>query len=176
MRRTSSQFITFQVEKLLQGAEEAGAVDVETIAREKLGILVEREPFPEKENIAGFIKREGKNGQPVIVLNNNTLPVRQRFTIAHEIGHFILHANEPLHIDTQVYFRSNSVALVPDFKEVEANRFAAELLMPKQRILEDLKKDGLCVDEKKIKKLAKEYEVSETAMSIRIEKLLKFFG
>jgi Zn-dependent peptidase ImmA (M78 family) len=59
--------------------------------------------------------------KPVILLNRNRPSCRQRFSLAHELGHVVLHA-----------YHSEGM-------EVEANRFAAELLMPAKDILPDLR-------------------------------------
>ena len=57
-------------------------------------------------------------------MNTNHPAVRQRFTLAHELGHAVLHHGSK-HID----YRRNFSA-PDDPREVEANKFAAELLMP----------------------------------------------
>lgn len=64
-------------------------------------------------------------GRRLIIVNDNTRRERQRFSIAHEIGHFIL-GHGPLAF--------NLVKTDEDrfpSQEVQANAFAAELLMPK---------------------------------------------
>lgn len=107
--------------------------------------------FP--DSISGtIIQQEGLNA---IGINSKHHPVRQRFSISHEIGHFLL-GHDQSHIIDDTFDK-------PTDKEREANQFAGELLMP----TEFLKKD---IDEKEwdIPLLARRYEVSEQAMSIRL--------
>ncbi len=63
-------------------------------------------------------------------------PLRRRFTIAHEVGHFLLHASLP--DADSVYCRTAEVQKrterPADPREREANRFAAELLMPEEAV------------------------------------------
>jgi Zn-dependent peptidase ImmA (M78 family) len=105
---------------------------------------------------------------------NSSHPIqRQRFTIAHEIGHLLLHADENLHVDRNfpIGLRSGISSKSVDANEIEANQFAAALLMPADFIAEDIKPfigtDVMFA----IRKLAQQYRVSEQAMSIRLSTL-----
>jgi len=74
---------------------------------------------------SGYYKRF--NGQPSIEFNITEAPVRQRFTIAHELGHFALgHEDSPRDAGD---FQSSR-----DPSERQANQFAAELLMPADEV------------------------------------------
>lgn len=74
---------------------------------------------------SGFYRRF--NGQPSIEFNITEAPVRQRFTIAHELGHFALgHEDSPRDSGD---FQSSG-----DPRERQANQFAAELLMPANEV------------------------------------------
>jgi Zn-dependent peptidase ImmA (M78 family) len=79
---------------------------------------------------------------------------RQRFTVAHEIGHLLLgHTSDSFILD---FYSRNP-------EEIEANQFAAELLMPLPMLKEDLsggKKD--------VKFIAERYNVSEEAVWWRL--------
>jgi len=90
-----------------------------------------------------------------IGVNANHPKVRQRFTIAHELGHYIMGHDENSILDDS--FDKNTD------KEREANKFASELLMPYNFLKSDIEKDR-----HDIPSLAKRYEVSEQAMSIRL--------
>jgi len=90
-----------------------------------------------------------------IGVNENHPKVRQRFTIAHELGHYIMGHDENTILDDT--FDKNTD------KEREANKFAGELLMPYDLLKSDIEKE-IC----DIPSLAKKYEVSEQAMSIRL--------
>jgi len=122
-----------------------------------------------------------KNEKPVIGLNKNHPPNRKRFTIAHEIGHFILHhkkhnaGGEEVFIDKKnqmAYFRSKKSANNEDPREAQANKFAAELLMPDELIrkyIDDKKID--LFDDFSIQKLSSFLKVSAAALSLRLMKL-----
>lgn len=87
------------------------------------------------------------NDEIFIGYNKNHHPNRQRFTVAHEIGHLIM---------GHTSVNNNPTPENKDIEEMEANQFAAELLMP----LEFIKKDidtGL----KDVPLIAKKYNVSE---------------
>lgn len=82
------------------------------------------------ESISGMIEREG-NGFHVTI-NAGHSPKRQRFTLAHELAHRILHADLVGDgITDNAMYRS---ATLPDEKERQADSFAAELIMPAQKV------------------------------------------
>jgi Zn-dependent peptidase ImmA (M78 family) len=71
---------------------------------------------------------------PMIVLNKNMPNDRKKFTIAHELGHQVMHL--PYRFDFDMYERLKSD---PNALEKEANSFAAEFLMPENDCRSDLK-------------------------------------
>jgi Zn-dependent peptidase ImmA (M78 family) len=76
-------------------------------------------------NVAGVFSRTEKS----IYIPKDESYQRNSFTIAHEIGHYLLHKN----IDTEVFYRHQSDLLINEnlkMVEAEANWFAASLLMP----------------------------------------------
>lgn len=85
------------------------------------------EPDELTQDVAGVVVYNKKE----IWLNADDPPERQRFTLAHEIGHIHLHNKREAIID----FRKNLKPDVTDPKEVEANRFAADLLMDKEHFV-----------------------------------------
>ena len=105
----------------------------------------------------------------VIVVNRENPKQRQRFTLAHEFGHFLLH-REP---GDAIFHRDERSSQGTDRIEIDANAFAAELLMPadevRQRVAKlesiDLLNDSMASE------LAKEFGVSFQAMSIRLQQL-----
>lgn len=121
-------------------------------------------------NEAGFALRE--NGRMIIGVNTATLPLRQRFTIAHELGHLLLHPGKPLIVDPSVRVnRRNEVSgLGTDFEEIQANAFAAELLMPRGLVSAAVARSAhqTSSHDETIKTLAAEFEVSREAMSYRL--------
>lgn len=135
-------------------------VDVSAIAS-ALGIVVKIGEMG--ENISGALYRE--HGKAVVGINKNEGPQRQRFTLAHEIGHFVLHRDQDFHVDSEsVLFRNAETP--EDVRERAANAFAAALLMPKT-FLEGERSASL----KNVKKLADKYNVSAQAMSYRLVNL-----
>lgn len=121
--------------------------------------------------ISGQIKRE-ESGY-VIRVNRYELRERQRFTIAHELAHFMLHKNlidsSPDGITDNVLYRSGA----PDNTEYEANRLAAEIVMPgfhvKKAFFEDFNK---IPTEEAIENLAERFQVSRSAMEVRLSNFL----
>jgi len=126
-----------------------------------LGIQIVPYPFP--EGISGvFFKKDGKL---FLGVNESDAENRKRFTIAHEIGHYILHPSSLLHYDkpNMIHYRSTQV-LGP--LEREANYFAAELLMP-----EDLVKQCIERGIRSVAELARRFQVSDEAMGYRLANL-----
>ena len=82
--------------------------------------------------------------------------------------------NESIFVDKdfKILFRNQVSAIGVDKREQEANSFAASILMPKKMIEHQLNQYSLdLTDEVALKKLAKTFNVSVTAMSIRISNL-----
>ena len=110
-----------------------------------------------------------KNGRFAINVNKDHHPNRQRFTIAHELGHFIHHRSligdgindNKLYRSTNQgkYFNQN----ITLGHEKEANTFAASLLMPREVVIECRRK-GMS-----IKEMADYFRVSQAAMSYRLQ-------
>lgn len=142
-------------------------IDLEEIA-EFLKVKVTREPLD--PDVSGVMLFE--NGKKSVAINSNQHINRQRFTLAHEIGHLILHATsneDRIHIDRR-FFRNSSSSSGEIKEEIEANAFAACLLMPKKFLKRTVEKEGLLTDFD-IYKLALRYKVSEQAMTLRLVKL-----
>lgn len=117
-------------------------------------------------------------GKPLISVNSEEDPKRQRFTIAHELGHFVLHSkDQPFFIDKmpKVMYRNNASTTGEIQKEREANAFAAALLMPKDLVKDEINKCFYGGDAA-IRHLAKEFKVSEQAMSFRLSNLGYYIG
>ncbi|MCB1129553.1 MAG: ImmA/IrrE family metallo-endopeptidase [Verrucomicrobiae bacterium] len=145
-------------------------VNIEAVARQQ-GILLTS--AAEKDDVSGFLLREP--GCPAVIgVNSNHHPWRQRFTIAHELGHLLLHGRTELHVDRLVVKLQDRRARGGNNEdEMEANRFAAEILMPEEFLRADLKNLGsVSVDnEQVIEDLSRRYEVSKQAMTIRLTSL-----
>lgn len=160
------------VEELLdQNKIKEPPVDVEKIS-EACGLSITRQNV---ESISGFIIRG--DGKAVIGVNSSNAEVRQRFTIAHELGHYLIHppGTDDIHIDSgfEIRFRNELSSQGTDTSEQEANFFAAELLMPERFVKVDLETAGKMdfEDGEAIEKLAKRYKVSTQALLIRLANL-----
>ena len=124
--------------------------------------------------LAGFVFAAGRVGW-AFVSAADPLP-RRRFTAAHELGHFVLHR------ETMGRFRADTDATlreaeddVADRMEREANRFAAELLMPAEvcraRAAELRNKHGCCPRGVLVYRLSSELLVSREALRYRLQSL-----
>lgn len=101
-------------------------VDPAKIARE-LGVTVYFVKFsPDKQNVSGFFDCD----EGAIFVNKDEWPLRQTFTIAHELGHKILHEEWARSSDYKVLLRDQDYS-GDDPHEKEANAFAANLLVPR---------------------------------------------
>ena len=121
-------------------------------------------------NEAGFALRD--NGRKIIGVNAGNHPLRQRFTIAHELGHLALHPGKVLIVDpsVRVNLRNEVSSLGTDFEEIQANVFAAELLMPRTlitRLVPELA-SATSSHENTVTSLAGLFQVSKEAMSYRL--------
>ena len=165
--------ITKQVRKLLKEHNVTSApVPVHKIAT-ALGAKVRYRPFDDE--LSGMIYIKGSN--PIIGVNSLHPPNRKRFTIAHEIAHLKLHSHliaDYVHIDKRfpVLMRDANSATGTQQMEMEANHFAAELLMPSFLLLPLLKSHTFDIDdEEPLEKLARKFRVSKQALAYRIRNI-----
>ncbi|HDU4639580.1 TPA: ImmA/IrrE family metallo-endopeptidase [Klebsiella aerogenes] len=161
----SSEWISLTEEQasLIRKHQLQFPIAVGAIAKE-LGIIVKRSTLA--AGISGEIKEE--DGNVVIRVNRHDVKERQRFTLAHEIAHFLLHRDRIGDgITDDILYRSK----LSDFMEVQANRLAADILMPGHLIQPKLKEFTELRDEEKYEKLADIAEVSTTAIKIRLGKI-----
>src|SRR5262249_6216347 len=123
------------------------------------------------DGVSGALIRKGKDSV-IIGVNSAHHSNRQRFTIAHEIGHYALHKGCKLHVDQdfRINWRADNSSTRNSHEEVEANRFAAELLMPVFLIARDLLRFD-DVDDDTVRWLSRRYKVSSQAMQIRLTNL-----
>lgn len=145
-------------------------IDVEAIAK-SLGLKVI--PYDLGDGVSGLLAIQ--EGVGTIGFNPNEARVRVRYTIAHELGHYDLHRDKSdLFVDKQLIYRSQQSGDTPEkFQmEQEANVFASALLMPSNLLRKEVERANLdLASDDAIQKLAKKFEVSTTAMTIRISSL-----
>jgi Zn-dependent peptidase ImmA (M78 family) len=130
---------------------------------EKLGIEVAYGHL--EEGTAGLIVREAEDTATRIMLNRSDPPNRQKFTLAHELGHYFRHDSEGDHVFGYVDHRADLASRGEDREEIWSNKFAAELLMPGFAVRQ------LFADGVDVRRLAKEFAVSEKAMGYRLQNL-----
>jgi hypothetical protein len=116
--------------------------------------------------ISGEIRPDpDRIGRFLIRVNRHDANNRQRFTVAHEIGHYLLHRDQIGNgIKDDVLYRSS----LSDRREAEANRLAADLLMPEHLIEEWLERARLLRVIDVVAYLSAQFEVSEASMKIRL--------
>lgn len=145
-------------------------VPVEDIAA-KLGVTIVIGNLD--RNVSGLLFRQGES--KAIGVNAAHPMVRQRFTVAHELGHLRLHPGKELIIDhVRVNLRDDVSSLGTDRQEREANAFAAELLMPRAEVAREVRRvldRGGTTDSRFITDLALLFDVSDQAMEFRLVNL-----
>ncbi len=144
-------------------------VPVERIAK-ALGAQIRFAPLDDELSGMVYVK----DGVPIIGVNSLHHPNRQRFTIAHEIGHMELHLEmitSSVHVDKKFIglMRDSNSSTGNEEIEIQANQFAAELLMPQKLIEEELEGKQFDIDDDgPIEELAKKFRVSKQALLYRI--------
>lgn len=124
-----------------------------------LGVGVDnRKDMP--EDLSGFILKEDDKYH--IFCNGNEPHTRRRFTVAHELAHYLLHRDQlGDKYPENVLLRGG----LSNKEETEANKLAAGILMPYSKIDESIDKGN---DKFSIPELADIFDVSKQAMSIRL--------
>lgn len=155
---------------LLKKNIRSGPVDVLKIAKEE-GLEVTAYDLGDISGVLHINKDKG-----IIGYNPKHSTVRQRFTIAHELGHYILHKHTgDIFVDNnfnQVHFRDDKSSTGQVIKELEANAFAAALLMPEELIKLEVENHNFdLADESAFTELAELFNVSVQAMTYRISNL-----
>jgi Zn-dependent peptidase ImmA (M78 family) len=154
----SDRNIRHQAERLLVSAgithEPVSLRDVVSALNLEV-VQTSREPFMSEAAL------EPMGDSYAIVLHGDTGERRRRFTIAHEIGHFVLHPGRP-HME-----RGGLVSEAGRLEEREADAFAAEILMPEPLVRQAVYEHG-----PDVARLADRFLVSKKAMQLR----LRFLG
>jgi Zn-dependent peptidase ImmA (M78 family) len=136
-------------------------VPIDTIIKE-IGLKLDREVLD--DNVSGFIERKA-DGSYRIVVNAFHPETRQRFTAAHELGHYVYHRDllgDGVG-DNRAYRAEGTTRPNPNIRplhERQANSFAANVLMPRHRLTN--------VDGQATAALAQKFQVSQEAMRIRL--------
>jgi len=134
-------------------------LDLEAIAS-RLGILIRKVPL--ERDLSGRLYRSEDSGQWVLEVNECHHANRQRYTIAHELGHFCLHKHLSQMFEDQVFFRGAESSK----EEWQANDFAGAILMPESEF-RTLVRSGVT----DVESVAERFGVSSLALRIRAKSL-----
>jgi Zn-dependent peptidase ImmA (M78 family) len=133
----------------------------------ELGIDVNNAEFYDP-NVAGLIKKKGLDDVQIFIKYDDH-PNRKKFTIAHELGHYFLHLKdingEFVDNDANFFRRPDNISTVDQNREVEANQFAAALLMPQRLVYKEWE------DCYSVNLMAEKFGVSRAAMGNRLTNL-----
>lgn len=125
------------------------------------------------KDVSGILVRSAKGN--FIGVNGTHHETRKRFTIAHELGHFMLHEGQAVRYDRdfRVSLRSDESSAGTNVEEVEANFFAASLLMPDRMLSTDLRAGSIDLEDVEgVREIARAYGVSAQAMTLRLARLI----
>jgi transcriptional regulator with XRE-family HTH domain len=128
------------------------------LLEQRLGVDVGFEPLP--DGLDGL--SAGRGGFRLALVSSGISATRQRFTLAHEIGHLAAGDSQDLHVDESVFGRK-----APD--ETRANAFAASFLMPATAIRESVPYGF--VSEELVAQLLGRYGVSLDALAFRLHNI-----
>jgi Zn-dependent peptidase ImmA (M78 family) len=139
-----------------------GLFDVFAFARSRSDITLK--VLPLDDDVSGYIKIVNQNHFE-IAINQKHTPLRQKFTLAHELGHYFLHGQKlnGQHTDIALFRDANEDGLGIEYA---ANDFAAELLMPQYDFRQAIKNG-----QNTPKKLSNYFQVTEKAVMYRAYKL-----
>ena len=162
---------TEAVKVLTEAKIVAPPVDVHWVATKVLGVEVWYEHL--EPGVSGMLYRE--QHRTAIAVNTDHAVVRQRFTIAHEIGHLRLHKGRPIIVDhlvrARVNLRDHESSLATNREEIEANGFGASMLMPAEWVFRHVEERLPMAAGRVVSDLAQIYQVSPQAMELRLVNL-----
>lgn len=146
------------VEKHLQNIPiRLGALASDLGLKVKVGTL---EP-----GISGEIRPDVENGSYLIRISRHEPKARQRFTLAHEISHYLLHRDEIGDgIEDSILYRSQLSSKI----EAQANRLSADIIMPVNVISSKIAGREGAISDQDVFDLSEEFSVSKRAMEIRL--------
>lgn len=138
LRRDKKSEIEAAIDKMLVQINKSYPEDSLIDITDSLGLEIYKYDFSQiDKGVSGVIKKGTGEEKTQIYLNSEDTPERRTFTLAHELGHYILHGDSivQLRVDQYVYKEGSKEAE----EETEANYFAACLLMPEDKYLHVLR-------------------------------------
>lgn len=160
----NDQMLFISVESLLDTAKTKKLYQNEALDIEKLiGLIpdIRIQYVPLDSSISGSLSYS--DGKWIIKVNKLHHKHRQRFTLGHELAHYVLHKNEKDNFTDTTFFRGLSC----DNLERTANEFAAKLLMPEDKVRTMIRECNI----RNVGELAEIFGVSAAAMLYRIKQL-----
>jgi len=151
----NSYNLSEKYKKIIQKHHNTFPVKITEIANE-LGIVLSQIEMP--GGVSGQIYK--KDNTYHIDVNQDESHKRKRFTAAHELAHYLLHQDI---IGDGVVDNALYRSVLSNDKEVEANKLAADILMPMSEIKKHTGKELPYIQQ-----LAEHFEVSEQAMKVRL--------
>lgn len=152
---------TMTAERVIEMARASGLntnpLDIIGLVR-AIGIRLNIKPMDNE--VSGYLEEE--DGAWTIAINSLHHPKRQRFTIAHELGHYFLHRNLRHAFVDKVLFRNGNSNPI----EVQANKFAGELLMPEGQF-----RDYVSASSSRVEDISEFFSVSAMAVRVRASQL-----
>jgi hypothetical protein len=146
---------------IIEGYQQAAPVDLSGLAK-ALGVPVRAATLDPGKS--GEIRPDG-NGGYIIKVNRHDSPGRQRFTVAHELAHFLLHRHLiGAGISDDALYRSGQ----SDRVEAEANRLAADIVMPSTLVRQTAITSSAASASELELELASRFNVSSAAMRIKL--------
>jgi len=131
-------------------------------------IAMERGAYVRERSLEGSEGRLVRKGDRGIITVNRWISEegRKRFAIAHELGHFELHSDSQLILcsEEDVYVWNET-----EGQELEANEFAANILMPEEIFRRYIKNETPSMEN--VKELAQEFRTTQTATALRYVRL-----
>ncbi len=147
------------IDEIIRKAMENGFIDEYCVDIEKIILKQDIELAKEdmESHLSGYLKLN--EGKWKIGINRNHHPKRQRYTMAHEFAHYVLHRGKyDSFEDEEIYFRNGNASSI----EFKADEFAASLLMPKKLFIKAINHDVISISE-----LSEKFNVSVQAIKYR---------
>lgn len=141
------------------GCYENLALDIERLIQFIPDVKLEYTEFD--STLSGSLSRQ--DNYWLIRVNSVHSKNRQRFTIAHELGHYIYHKDDEQEFVDTTFFRGVS----SNNLEYTANKFASDLLMPEEQVRQLIDRENV----RSVAELANRFGVSSSAMLYRVKEL-----
>jgi len=135
-------------------------VDIEAIAQYCDATVVYKPLYGCEGRVLGF------NNRAIITVNSNSSRVRQRFSAAHELGHWMCDRGQIAFSCTEKMFHENWFR---KDKEASANRYAVDLLLPENMFVDMVRNKEITFYT--VRETAKAFRTSMTATAIRLVEL-----